>query len=277
MNIKITLKDDEFQLINELLEENFGISFPEYKKYMLESKLRPRIIELGYKSFMEYYFYLQFSMSYEKRIVAQILTNNETFFFRENYQIEAFINHAVEDIKKIIDRNKIKFLIAGCSGGEEAYSLNIMLLENKYKLPQIEWEIFAIDIDMECLIKAKKAEYTLNSLRGIDDNNISKYFIKNEQNYRLKLIYKNNIFFEYGNIVDVSSYQKNSPYDVIFCRNVLIYFSEQSLFKAIKNFARVLKKGGLLFLGHSESIIGLSDFFEPIRYGDCIVYKKAKE
>lgn len=277
MNYKLALKDDEFQLINEILEENFGISFPEYKKYMLESKLKPRVIELGLKTFMDYYIHLQFSMNYEKRIVAQLLTNNESYFFRETYQVDALLNNGIEDVKKISEDGKIKFLIAGCSSGEEAYTLNIMLLENKYKLLQYDWEIFAIDIDMECLIKAKKAEYTNHSLRAIDEVTIQKYFFKNEGNFKLKTIYKNNVFFEYGNIIDINSYQKNSPYSVIFCRNVLIYFSEQALFKAIKNFARVLKKGGFLFLGHSESIIGLSDYFEPMRMGDCIVYKKVKE
>lgn len=277
MSYKLTLKDDEFQLINEILEENFGIHFPEYKKYMLESKLKPRVIELGLKSFMDYYIHLQFSMNYEKMIVAQILTNNETYFFRETYQIETLLNNGIEDLKKISIDGKIKFLIAGCSSGEEAYTLNMMLIENKHKLIQLDWEIFAIDIDQECLIKAKKAEYSKHSLRGLDEATINKYFYKNENNFKLKNFYKNNVFFEFGNIIDINTYQKNFPYCVIFCRNVLIYFSEQAIFRAIKNFARVLKKDGLLFLGHSESIIGLSDYFEPLRMGDSIVYKKVKE
>lgn len=277
MTYKLTLKDDEFQLINEILEENFGLHFPEYKKYLLESKLKPRVIELGLKSFMDYYIYLQFSLNSEKMVVAQILTNNETYFFRETYQMESLLSDGIEDLKKVAINGMIKFLIAGCSSGEEAYTLNIMLLENRNKLIPLDWEIFGIDIDLECLVKARKAEFSSNSLRGLDEATISKYFCKGDNNYKLKNFYKKNVFFDYGNIIDINTYKKNSPFSVIFCRNVIIYFSEQSIFKAIKNFASILKKGGLLFLGHSESIIGLSDYFEPVRMGDCIVYKKVKE
>jgi len=122
---------------------------------------------------------------------------------------------------------------------------------------------------------AEKAEYTNNSLRFSDDEKLKKYFIETESSYRLKDIYRTGISFSQGNILDLSSYRKPYQYDVIFCRNVLIYFTEAAIYKAIKHFARCLREGGLLFLGHSESIIGISQAFKSIRYGNCIVYEKS--
>jgi chemotaxis protein methyltransferase CheR len=272
------MTQEEFQLFNEILDSHFGLCFPESKKEILESRLKPRLDMLKMRHFMDYYFTLQYNSNGSDEIshLARLVTNNESYFFRETHQFEALFNHALDDMKKTSALpGTIRILCAGCSTGEEAYTLNIYAKENLYQMWGYAVEISAFDIDTDALQTAKEAEYGSNSFRFTDSEKLIRYFKKqNGTKHSVKETFRTGINFDWGNILKLETYKKLMPYDALFCRNVLIYFSEVSLHKAIDNFAQCLRPGGILFLGHSESIIGISDKFESIRLGNCIVYRR---
>lgn len=275
------MTQEEFQLFNELLDTHFGLCFPESKKDILESRLKPRLDALKMSHYIDYYFTLQYNSngSHEIDHLARLVTNNESYFFRETHQFEALFNYALDDIKKMcISPNTIRILCAGCSTGEEPYTLNIYAKENLYQMWGYNVEINAFDIDTNALHTAKKAAYGPNSFRFTDSEKMIRYFKKyHENHYSVKESFRKGITFDRGNILKFETYNRPIPYDAVFCRNVLIYFSEVSLHKAVDNFARSLRPGGILFLGHSESIIGVSDKFEAIRLGNCIAYRRTNK
>lgn len=275
------MTQEEFHLFNDLLEAHFGLCFPEAKKEILESRLKPRLDILKMRRFMDYYFTLQYNSNGSQEIshLARLVTNNESYFFRETHQFEALFNHALDDIKKTSALpGAIRILCAGCSTGEEAYTINIYAKENLYQMWGYVVDISAFDIDTDALQRAKEAAYGSNSFRFTESEKLGRYFKKeNESKHSVKETFRTGINFDWGNILKLETYKKLTPYDALFCRNVLIYFSEASLHKAVDNFACCLRPGGLLFLGHSESIIGVSDKFEAIRLGNCIVYRRTNK
>jgi chemotaxis protein methyltransferase CheR len=270
----------EYHLFNELLSDNYGLNFPESKKSILEARLKPRLEALKLSQYMDYYYLLQFNSNGASEIenLANLVTNNETYFFREIHQFESLFDKGIQDIKKTCtSTNAIRILVAGCSSGEEPYTINIYAKENQYRYWGYSLEIDAFDIDRDALKRANKAHYTERSLRFMDEEKIKQYFKKNETQYILKEMYRQGVTFDWGNILKLETYHKSFLYDIVFCRNVMIYFSEHALHKAVENFAQCLRPGGLLFLGHSESIIGVSKAFEAIRIGNSIIYERVAQ
>lgn len=272
------MTDEEFGLFNELMVERFGLHFPEHKKEILESRLAPRLKVLQLHRFMDYYILLKFAGENPDEIerLASLVTNNESYFFRETHQFEALFAHALEDLKaRAVSPGVIRILCAGCSSGEEPYTLNIFAKENQYRMWGWTVEVSAFDLDSDRVVLAKKASYGEGSLRTLDEAKRSKYFnAHGPDRWGLKPMYQQGVTFRRGNILDLETYPHPLPYEVVFCRNVLIYFEEAALRQAVSNFARCLRSGGLLFLGHSESIIGLTGLFEPVRLGDGIAYSR---
>ena len=275
-----SLSPDEFSLLNELLTDNFGIHFPGRKKDILESRLRPRLEAHGLSRFMDYYLMLQFGLNGTRcEEIEQLIgsvTNNETYFFREIHQFEALFGQTLDDLKKSSPfRRGLRFLCAGCSSGEEAFTLNTYVRGNQYRLGAQPVTIDAFDLDRDKIKIALAAEYGERSLRSMNEEQIQRYFsVSTDGRYRLKPMYRNGVRFSTGNILHRSTIQVAGVYDVIFCRNVLIYFSDEALLKAAENFAYWLRPGGLLFLGHSESLLGKSDAYEAERLDNCIVYRR---
>jgi chemotaxis protein methyltransferase CheR len=274
----VKMTEEEYHLFNELLSNNYGIYFAESKREFLETRLKPRLDAFNLQTYMEYYYLIQYNTdgNNELQNIARLVTNNETYFFRETHQFEVLFDHAIDDLKAHSASKKIiRFLIAGCSTGEEPYTLNIFAKENQYQAWGYSFVIDAFDIDTDALQIAKDARYKKRSLRFMDEEKISKYFKRcGKDYYEIKDMYRSGVTFNWGNILRLDTYQSAAPYDVVFCRNVTIYFSEPALHKAVENFAQCLRPGGLLFLGYSESIIGISRSFESVRLGNCIIYKR---
>jgi len=272
------MTQEEYQLLDEFLSAQFGLTFPEHKKEILESRLRPRLQALKLKHFMDYYLMLQFSANglEETQHLIGAITNNETYFFREMTQINALFDEGLTILKAASALpNTIRLLCAGCSSGEEPYTINIHAKEAQFTNVGWKIDIEAFDIDAVRLAIARQAEYGPPAVRSLTPEQIRKYFITTGPNrYSLKPQYREGVRFSEGNLLDLTTYQRAVPYDAIFCRNVLIYFSEPSLHKVIDHFAKCLRPGGLLFLGHSESIFGVSKFFESVRLGPCIIYRR---
>ena len=270
------MSEEDLALLNELLSSELGLVFAEAKREILESRLRPRLAALRLRSFRDYYLHLLYANGEgvaERRALARAVTNNETFFFRESYQFDALFEHAIADVKDHSARSGvIRMISAGCSSGEEPYTLNIHARENAFRT--FGWSVDAFDLSDVRVDAARQASYAQSSLRAATPEQMQRYFHTTDGGYTLKPMYRNGVRIRVGNVLDPSSYGMAGMTDVIFCRNVLIYFSEPALRRAVSNFAEALRLGGLLFLGHSESIIGLCPEFEPARLGNCIAYRR---
>jgi chemotaxis protein methyltransferase CheR len=272
------ISQEEFQLLNDFISDQFGMNFANSRQDILISRLSRRLEHLGLKNFMDYYIMLQYNPNGELGSLARAITNNETYFFRETHQFEILFGEAIEFLKKglAID-GQLRILCAGCSSGEEAYTINIFAKENQYKMWGIETNIDAFDLESEHVTAAKLGLYGPSSMRSLNVTQMEKYFNEFEfDKWSIKNAWKSGIRFFQGNILEAETYKTPLLYDVIFCRNVLIYFSEPAFYNAIRCFAHSLRPQGLLFLGHSESLFGLDTSFQAMRFGNSIAYCKGK-
>jgi chemotaxis protein methyltransferase CheR len=269
-----SMSQEEYLLLNELITQQFGITFPEHKREMLEARLRSRLHALHLPRFLDYYLQLQRDPNGERKKLAELVTNNETYFFREAQQFEAFFDEAA----RLAGRGRtLRVLCAGCSSGEEPYTLAIHGRQNAACLGGKTVEIDAFDVDAGRIEMARRAEYGRTSLRSLTNQQVEHYFTPVErERWSLRSPFREGVRFAWGNILDPATFPLAAAYDAIFCRNVLIYFSEAALRSAVRHFASALRPGGLLFLGVAESIIGLSDQFETVRLRRAIAYRRGE-
>jgi chemotaxis protein methyltransferase CheR len=294
------MTQEEYLLLNELITGEIGVSFPEHKRDVLESRLRPHLASLRLRHYLDYYYLLQGGDEAEKLRLAELVTNNETYFFRETQQFEALFDHALDDLKAgAATPGSLRLLSAGCSSGEEAYTLAIIARQNFVRLAGTALTVDAFDVDRSRIAAARRAEYGGGSFRATTREQLERYFLPvapppgtgtgggngvlpaagppgAEGRFSVKPFFQGGLRFNSGNILELDSFAAPVAYDAVFCRNVFIYFSEPALHRAVDNFAAVLRRGGLLFLGHAESIIGLSDHFETVRLRNLIAYRKVK-
>ena len=271
-----SLTAEELALYNELFASTFGLHFPEHKLEILESRLQPRLRANGVQRFMDYYLLLQYDLERELDPLTQAITNNESYFFRETAQFEALGATCLDGLcEGGLRPGKLRCLSAGCSSGEEPYTLNIFARGFPAMLAAGNLSIDGIDIDNHQLELARRAIYRPSSLRALTKEQSGRYFAHRDTgDFELRATFKRGVKFLFGNILDLASFPSAEPYDAVFCRNVLIYFSEPALKAAIENFASLVRPGGMLFLGHSESIIGLTKAFQAERIGTCIAYRR---
>ena len=265
------MTQEVYLLLNELIAGRYGIEFPEHRKEILEARLRPRVETLRLPGFWDYYLHLQADTNGERQRLAELVTNNETFFFRETQQLEDLLA-AAPRLRPA--GGTLRVLCAGCSSGEEPYTLGILASQgNRCSIPL---SVDAFDLDAGRIATARRAEYGPNALRQLSPEHLETYFQPTgPEQWALRPAYRSDIRFAWGNIAEPSTFADRGPYDAVFCRNVLIYFSAPALLRAVASFADVLHPGGLLFLGASESIIGLSDRFETVRLPATIAYRRA--
>jgi chemotaxis protein methyltransferase CheR len=275
---------EEYLLLNELITDQFGITFPEHKREILESRLRPRLKALHLARYWDYYLHLHIDLNGERARLAEAVTNNETYFFRETHQFEGFFAYAGSAGRSERGERSgraLRVLCAGCSSGEEPYTIGIFARQSAVQLAGRALEIDAFDIDSSRISTGERAEYGRSSLRSLNPEAVARYLAPvGSDRWALRPAYRGGVRFATGNILDPVSYPGGpgaAAYDALFCRNVLIYFSEAALRRAVHNFARVLRPGGLLFLGAAESIIGLSDRFETLRLPHTIAYRRRPE
>lgn len=272
-----TMTDEELLLLNEVVSRQFGLYFPEHKREILASRLRPRLEAHHLHSYHDYYLSLRYDRGCELQRLAEVLSNNETYFFRETHQFEALFGPGLAELGVAGPRGgDLRVLSAGCSSGEEPYSLAIHA--GSAALPGVlRWSIEGIDIDALRLSRAREARYGPHALRALPAETVPRYFhVAEGDAYELRQRYRQGVSFRMANIMELTSFGTPRPYDVIFCRNVFIYFSETAIQQAIDNFSRLLRPGGLLFLGHSESLIGQTTLFETVRLGRGLAYRSLR-
>lgn len=262
------LDEEVFHLLDEMLSERLGLSFPIARLSTLESRLRPRLDHHQLRSFFDYYLMLRYDFAAELPHLARLITNNETYFLRETEPVRDLWRRSGE----LLGGTPRRVLSAGCSSGEEAYSTRIVAEE---QLAAAGLRVWGIDVDPERIAQAQRAVYRQGSLRALTRQQCRAWFDPDpEGGHRLRHHHRLGVTFAVGNIVDRATLPTFNLFDVVLCRNVLIYFSETALLRAIDNFAALLRPGGVLLLGHSESIIGRSPAFETIRLSKGLGYRR---
>jgi len=273
----ISASDEVFKQFRDFIYEKSGIFIPDNKKYFLENRLGRRIQELNLKGYDDYLYNLRYnSDKRELQRLFDLITTNETFFFREPQQFEVFRS---ELLNEIIAENakagckEIKIWSAAASTGEEAYTIAMVILE-KIELNGIKKNIFATDISESALTSARSGMYGSYAVRNIPENYLKKYFKNDNQQYNLSSSVKSMVRFSRVNLVDESDVRTMRVMDVVFCRNVLIYFDDKAKQKVVSHLYDALRPGGYLFIGTSESLHNLTRAFRPVVINRVIVYQK---
>ena len=274
----IPLPDDVFRLLRDFIHGFCGIYFDDGSKFLLERRLARRLEQHRLKSFEEYYHFLRYDRKREEELVALIdnLTTNETYFFRETPQLHAFSEEILPELRgSLAGRKSLRIWSAGCSTGEEPYTIAILLLESGNWWRDWQIEIIGSDINQRVLHTARKGVYKKGAHRVTDPGMLAKYFIADEKgDYRIIDRVKELVSFSYVNLLDPHKTSLIGSVDVIFCRNVIIYFDREAKKKVIESFYHKLRDGGYLLLGHSESLINISNAFALRTLKHDMVYQK---
>lgn len=268
--------DDALTLVSRIIEERVGLSFPAHKRTIIETRLQTRLSALGLATLADYLQLLRSNPNGECDEIAKVVTNNETYFFRSPHHFQGLVDVAPTLSRSAVAAGILRILCAGCSSGEEAYTINFYVKDHPVHFAGTNVRIDALDIDRDRLGTAQRAQYRARSLRNMTKAQIARYLYRSTiDRHAVRAPYRMGVSFEYGNLMIVESLRRRAPvYDCVFCRNVLMYFSEESVARAVENIARVLRPGGLLFISSTESIMGVSDAFQTIRLGDGIAYRR---
>lgn len=269
------LTDYEFQSFGELIEKECGFTLGDEKRLFLESRLRRRINELGLRTAREYYCMLKDEIARERELpmLLDAMMICETSFFRNMPQFELLRDVVVPDLvagKERSGTRLIRLWSAGCSTGQEPYSL--VMCVNEALADRDGWtvRIFASDLSFTALEKAQRGLYRRDQLKVIETANLKRYFSEENGAYRVVDRARGDVIFDYHNLKYDNGLR---GLDVIFCRNVMIYFCVEEQRRLIERLTKCLAPGGYLFLGHAESIQGLSGRFTMVHQNKGIAYR----
>lgn len=257
---KAELSDADFLAFSEFIYNEFGIKMPPIKRVMLQGRLLKRIRELNMQSYTEYKNYFFSPEGQKKEIFSflNVVTTNKTDFFREPVHFDFLRNEILPEYAG--NNRSLKIWSAGCSSGEEPYTISIVLNEFKVDNPLFNFSILGSDISNKVLTNASKGVYAEHKVALMPMDLKKKYFLKskNRENpsVRVKPELQKSIALKYVNLMD-NQYDVHDTFDVIFCRNVLIYFDRATQEKVISKLSQHLRPGGYFFIGHSESLSGM--------------------
>jgi chemotaxis protein methyltransferase CheR len=263
---------DDFRAIRDLIRARFGIYYDDAKQFLLLSRLQTRLVKRGLDGYGAYVRFLQSSPQRETEWfeLASVLSNNETYFFRERAQLRSLGGDILTELKAHSPR--LKLWSAACSSGEEPYSLAMTLLEGG-RIAENQISIVATDISQRVLDLSAKGFYRALSFRATEPAMVQKYFSPLGDGFLLNERIRKMVTFSTLNLMDANAIAAQGPLDAIFCRNVLIYFDKPTQKRVVEAFAKALRPGGYLFLGHAESLFHLTDVFEPVVQPETIVYR----
>ncbi len=270
---------DEFRMIRDFIHEKSGIFFAENKMYLVKNRLQKRMGELNIKSVRDYFYRVKYDVSLKEfNQLMVLMTTNETSFFRNEPQLKCFSD---EVLPQLLERKKrehapknIKIWSAGCSTGEEPYTLGVMILEKLISMAGWNVEIIANDISEYVLQRARYGEYSGLTLRNVPPRLLERYFVKQGDMYRVKPEVRAMVKFSHMNLNEPRKVSMVSGMDVIFCRNVMIYFSDEVKKQLVRGFFNALNPGGYLYIGHSETLHGISKAFKLVYFKNALVYQK---
>lgn len=269
---------DDFKLIREVIYNYSGIYISDDYQSIFMRRLERRLLSLAMESFHEYYYFLKYNQpnNDELRNLMDVITIKETYFFREMDQMKTLVNEVIPELRKQKRHETIKIWSAGCATGEEPYTIAMLCIEKGYHVGPAPVEIFANDISQEAVQKAKQGVYKHTSFRATEPAYKERFFTPAENGtYSISDDVKDLLNFFCINLQDHNRLTFLPLFDVIFCRNVIIYFDDDSKRRVIGNFHTKLHPEAYLFLGHSESLINFTHLFKLKHFYHSLAYQKA--
>ena len=273
------LNEEEFRRLCDFLYRRTGIVFTEAKRYFVERRVIARMNATGAATFASYFARLRSDVAGEIEQFVNAFTVNETYFYREDHQLRCLTSDLLAERVRVKDAgDPIRIWSVPCSTGEEPYSVAIWLLENWPLVDRYEIEIVGSDIDTDVLETARIGLYGKRSLMRLPPGLVDRYFVPREfESWQILDDLRDSVQFTRVNIVDPAQTRLHGRFDVIFCRNVLIYFDDASRRLAAENLYENLVPGGYICLGHAESMSRISPLFDVRRFDDAIVYQRPAE
>jgi chemotaxis protein methyltransferase CheR len=277
---RVELTDEEFRLLAAFIYDYSGLYFEQSSRFLLESRLQNRLRAHHFDSFLKYYHYLLFHQEKVKEINAllDVITTNETYFFREKNQLDAFKEEILPELaRRKASQKHLRIWSAGCSTGEEPYTLAIMIKESSL-FEGWTLDIIGTDISQQVLKTARKAVYSQSSFRATDPSYMLRYFNRTDDGkYGLDESIRSMVHFGHHNLLDEKMMGLIGDCDLIICRNVIIYFDAGAKAKVVGAFHRKLLPDGYLLLGHSESLMNITTAFKLKHLTKVMVYQKPGE
>ena len=265
---EFSMTDADFEFIRKLSKEKTGIELGDHKKEMIYSRIVRRIRQLKKGSFTEYCRFLETDGEQELTHFVNAITTNLTSFFREGHHFEYLKDQVLPELKKLHSRDKkIRIWSAGCSTGEEPYSI-AMTLSGACKIPEWNAKILATDLDTNVVAHGKRGIYARDRVDGLPPSIVKNHFSHyagsrpNESVYEVDEDIKKYVTFNKLNLL--GNWPMKGQFDVIFCRNVVIYFNKETQRQLFDRYANILAPNGYLFIGHSESLHGVTKRFESL-------------
>jgi chemotaxis protein methyltransferase CheR len=272
------VSEEEFRKVSEFLYRRTGMVFAESKRYYAHRRIADRMAALGLSNFSAYFHHLRADSNGEVEQFINAFTVNETYFYREDHQLRCMTVDLLRERATVKPRGEpYRIWSVPCSSGEEPYSLAMWLLENWPEVDTHEIEIVGSDIDTDCLEAARAGEYGARALMRLSPSLVKKYFEPSgADRWRLVSDLRDSVQFTAVNLVEPGETAAQGTFDIIFCRNVLIYFDDASRRIASENLYESLAPGGFICLGHTESMSRISPLFEVRRFADAIVYQRPR-
>lgn len=267
---------NDFIKLKDFLYRKTGIAIDEKKFNTLGKKIDTLMQKQGYDNFRAFFHDIRFNKNQDLiQELINTVTVNETYFYRENYQFESLVNYVLPKIAATKPKDKpIRILCAPSSTGEEAYSIALHLLDEGKLVEERDFEIVGIDIDSKVIKKAQEGLYSKRSIQFIPKHLLKEYFTPEGTSYRIAGFLREAIEFKVVNIFDKLQLKRLGKFDVIFSRNMLIYFDDASRKEVAMSFYEMLEPNGYVFLGHAESMSRIVSVFSTVKLGDSILYQK---
>lgn len=271
------ITDSEFERFRDFFYRKTGIRFEDSKRYFVDKRLIDRIEKTGFDCFRSYFTQMRFeSCGSELQQLINCMTVNETYFFREEYQFECMVESVLDEILETKGPGcEIKIWSIPSSTGEEPYSIALYLLEKWPMIEQCDVEIFSSDIDSQVLERCREGIYSERSVQHLPKSILNKHFtLASNGHFQISEDLRECISFSQVNLSEKSQTRPFRNIDLIFCRNLLIYFDDVSRREAAEVFYDALNPGGFIFLGHSESMSRISSLFKVRKFPKAMAYQK---
>lgn len=276
----LKISDAEFAQLRDFIYSQSGIYVADNRKYLVENRLASRLKELNLKSFAEYHAYLQYDAGRRQELnrLFEVITTNETSFYRNPPQLKVFQDMVLKDVldkQRKLKQKRLRIWSAGCSTGEEPYTIAIILFEVlRTEITSWDIRITANDLSEAVLAQAREGVYSDYSLRTTPKEIVGRYFTADGANFKLRPEVKRLVSFGQINLSDRMQLKRVERSHIVFCRNVIIYFDDEMKKNVITAFYDNLLPGGQLLIGHSESLHNISRAFRPKHYPGAIIYGK---
>jgi chemotaxis protein methyltransferase CheR len=272
----VRILPEEVERFCDFLYRRTGLSFSESKRYFIDRRLEERIVATGSLSFQAYFSLLRADADHEIEYLINSFTVNETYFYREDHQLRCMTSSLLGGIVgQKPPGSTIRIWSIPCSTGEEPYSIALWLMENWSQVDSYNIEIVGSDIDTRALKAAAEGVYGDRALMRLSRGIVGRYFKPvADGKHEIDEGLRDSIEFTRANVIDTKDMERYRDFDLIFCRNVLIYFDDASRRQAAENLYDCLRPGGYICLGHSESMSRISPLFSVCRFPDAIVYQR---